>query len=153
MILTTICYLKKDEKILLLHRNKKENDIHTGKWIGIGGKLEIGEDPEECIIREVFEESGYKINSIILKGYVTFPSILYGEDQGMFIFTSNDFTGELIENCNEGDLKWINEEEIKNLPSWPSDYYFYDWIKEDKFTTAKIVYKKNKLVSFKYQQY
>lgn len=106
MILTTIAYLKKDGKTLLLHRIKKKKDINEGKWIGVGGKLEPGESPDECVKREILEETGYTVHSIRCHGYVTFPSLYYGEDEGMFVYSCHDFEGTL-KDCDEGVLEWV----------------------------------------------
>lgn len=107
MILSTLCYIEKDGKYLMLHRTKKKNDINKDKWLGIGGKFEEGESPEECIIREVKEETGFTLNTYKLRCIVTYVSTNW-ETEYMYVFTSNDFTGELIE-CNEGDLQWIGK--------------------------------------------
>ena len=110
MILSTLCYIEKDNKYLMLHRTKKKNDINKDKWLGIGGKFEEGESPEECIVREVMEETGLKLNSYQLRTIVTYVSTNW-ETEYMYVFTSNDFTGNLIE-CNEGDLQWIDKKEV-----------------------------------------
>ena len=146
MILTTICYLKKDHKTLLLHRTKKENDINEGKWIGIGGKIEKGESPIDCIKREVFEESGYILNKINYVGFITFPNIYHGEDEGMFLFTSDDFSGEMIQDCHEGNLKWIDDTKIKELPMWEGDSYFFEWFDKKNKILAKFSYENDKLI-------
>lgn len=146
MILTTICYLKKDHKTLLLHRTKKENDINEGKWIGIGGKIEKGESPIDCIKREVFEESGYILNKINYVGFITFPNIYHGEDEGMFLFTSDDFSGEMIQDCHEGNLKWIDDTKIKELPMWEGDRYFFEWFDKKNKILAKFSYENDKLI-------
>lgn len=146
MILTTICYLKKDHKTLLLHRIKKENDINEGKWIGIGGKIEKGESPIDCIKREVFEESGYILNKINYVGFITFPNIYHGEDEGMFLFTSDDFSGEMIQDCHEGNLKWIDDTKIKELPMWEGDRYFFEWFDKKNKILAKFSYENDKLI-------
>ena len=103
MILSTLCYIEKDNKILLLHRTKKQNDEHEGKWIGVGGKFEKGETPEECVVREVKEETGFTIENPTLRGIMTFPNFKNDTDCYVFLYTVNEFEGELIE-CNEGEL-------------------------------------------------
>ena len=112
MILSTLCYIEKDDKYLMLHRTKKKNDINKDKWLGIGGKFEEGESPEECIVREVMEETGLKLNSYKLRTIVTYVSTNW-ETEYMYVFTSDDFTGDLIE-CNEGDLQWIDKKRLQN---------------------------------------
>src|ERR1044071_3523911 len=103
MILATLCYIKRDGHTLMVHRNKKVNDIHQGKWNGLGGKFEAGETPEEGVIREIFEESGLSIQSPKLCGLLMFPNFK-GNDWYVFVFTATEFTGELIVSP-EGDLK------------------------------------------------
>ncbi len=139
-ILSTLCYLQKDDKTLMLHRVKKKNDYHKGKWNGLGGKFEPGETPEECAKREIFEESGLKVNSLTLKGFISFPNFDNKNDWYTFIFTSNDFEGNLIDSP-EGDLAWIENNRIKELNLWPGDKIFLDWIFQDKFFSAKFFYK------------
>lgn len=147
-VLTTMCYLRKDNKTLLLHRIKKENDINEGKWIGVGGKVENGESIHECMIREIYEETGLTAKSLRLHGFVVFPGLYYGEDEGMFVFSCEDFSGTLKE-CDEGVLQWIDNDLISNLPMWEGDYHFFDWLKDSLFHSAKIVYKNDKLIDYK----
>lgn len=148
MILTTICYLKKDGKTLMLHRIKKQNDINAGKWIGVGGKFEEAESAEECIRREVYEETGYTVHSLKLHGFVMFPQLYHGQDEGMFVYTCDDFSGELHE-CDEGVLKWVDDNQIFNLPMWEGDYHFFDWIQDNHFHSAKIFYKNDQVIEYK----
>jgi 8-oxo-dGTP diphosphatase len=138
MILATLCYLKRDGCTLMVFRNKKANDIHEGKWNGLGGKFEAGETPEECIIREVFEESGLFIRNPRLHGLLMFPNFK-GENWYVFVFTANDLTGELIDSP-EGKLEWIPDEKIHGLNLWESDHIFMPWIQEGKFFSAKFEY-------------
>ena len=121
-MITTLCYLEKDNKYLMLHRNKKEIDINKGKWLGVGGKLENGETPEECLRREVREETGYELNSFGYRGLVIFN---YNADEPLFmyLYTSSDFNG-IQKECDEGDLKWISKDEIFNLKLWEGDKIF-----------------------------
>jgi 8-oxo-dGTP diphosphatase len=122
----------------MVHRNKKPGDIHAGKWNGLGGKFEPGESPEECVIREVREESGLEIISPRLHGLLMFPGFK-GNDWYVFVFTAREFSGELIESP-EGDLRWIPEDELDSLTLWPSDRLFFPWIKAGRFFSARFVY-------------
>jgi ADP-ribose pyrophosphatase len=151
-VLTTMCYIQKDNQTLLLHRIKKENDINQGKWIGVGGKLEKGEFPEECLKREIFEETGLTVKDIHLHGFVVFPSLYHGEDEGMFVYSCKYFQGNIKE-CDEGVLQWIDNDKINHLPMWEGDYHFFDWLKDDKFHNAKIVYENDKIVEYKEESY
>lgn len=148
MKVSTSCYIKKDSKMLMLHRIKKENDVHWNKWVGLGGKLEKGESPEDCIIREVYEESGLKIQNPSLKGILTFPSFKDGEDWIVFLYTASEFTGELIDSP-EGVLKWVGEDRIPDLNLWEGDRLFLDWMMKYNLFSAKIVYDNGKLVDYK----
>jgi len=127
----------------LEHRNKKANDIHEGKWNGLGGKFEAGETPEECIVREVYEESGLSIRDPKLCGLLMFPQFK-GNDWYVFVFTADDFSGELIDSP-EGRLEWIQDEKIRNLNLWESDHIFMPWIREGKFFSAKFEYEGDKM--------
>lgn len=152
-ILTTICYLKKDGKTLMLYRNKKENDINEGKWIGIGGKLEKGEAPLECVIREFYEETGLTIQNPILKGYITFPGIYHGEDEGMFLYVAYDYEGQLNQTCSEGELAWIDDDKLDALPMWEGDRYFDEWLTKEGFSEVKLVYENDHLIEKKENHY
>lgn len=152
-ILTTCCYLKKEGKTLLLYRNKKNKDINKGKWIGIGGKLEEGESPMECVCREFYEETGLTILDVELKAYITFPGIYYGQDEGMFLYVAKDYTGVLKENCDEGDLVWVEDEKIATLPMWEGDAYFDRWLNEPGFVEAKFTYQNDRLIEKKIKCY
>lgn len=152
MIFSSLCYIEKDEKYLMLHRTKKKNDINENKWIGIGGKFEGDESPEECIVREVKEETGLTLNSYKLRGIITYISKTW-ETEYVCLFTSNDFSGKLIE-CDEGDLKWINKKDVLNLKTWEGDKIFIDKIqKDDKFFTIKFEYDEDKLVKYDLVEY
>ena len=146
MQLATLCYLKKNKKTLMLHRIKKQNDIHEGKWNGLGGKFETGEIPEECVIREVREESGLKISNPKLHGMILFPNFDGIQDWFVFIFSSTLFSGELIES-DEGKLEWINDDQLLSLNLWEGDKLFMDWINKNKFFSAKFNYENKKLTS------
>ena len=152
MILSTICYIEKDGKYLMLHRTKKKNDINKDKWLGIGGKFEEGESPEECIIREVKEETGLTLNTYKLRCIVTYVSTNW-ETEYMYVFTSNDFTGERIE-CNEGDLQWIEKDKVAELNTWEGDKIFVEKIKNnDSFFTIKFNYDGEKLIKYDLKEY
>ena len=152
MILSSLCYIEKDGKYLMLHRTKKKNDINKNKWLGIGGKLEEGESPEECIIREVKEETGLTLNTYKLRCVVTYVSTNW-ETEYMYVFTSNDFSGNLIE-CNEGDLHWIEKDKIIELKTWEGDRIFVEKILEDKtFFTVKFNYDGEKLIKYELKEY
>ena len=152
MILSTLCYIEKDDKYLMLHRTKKKNDINKDKWLGIGGKFEEGESPEECIVREVMEETGLKLNSYQLRTIVTYVSTNW-ETEYMYVFTSNDFTGDLI-GCNEGDLQWIDKKEVTKLNTWEGDKIFVEKLQNDSgFFTVKFEYDGDKLVKYNLKEY
>lgn len=119
---TTLCHIEKDGKYLMLHRVKKENDLNKDKWVGIGGKLLEKESPEQCNIREVFEETGLTLNSYEYRGIVTFVSDVW-ETEIMHIFTSSDFSG-IITECDEGILEWVDKKKLLNLPIWEGDKIF-----------------------------
>lgn len=146
MKIATLCYVKDlpNQKTLMLHRIKKQNDVHRGKWNGLGGKFDAGESPEECVIREVFEESGLKITNPKMNGFLTFPEFKDGEDWFVFVFTAEQFSGELIDS-NEGHLQWIPDAELFSLNLWDGDEIFMEWIKLNKFFSGKFTYKEGKL--------
>ena len=145
MLQTTLCYLEKDGCYLMLHRVKKENDISKDKWLGIGGKFEETESPEECLVREVLEETGLTIRSWKYRGIVTFVSNLYGTEF-MNLFTSDDFIGEIGE-CDEGELLWVPKTQVNNLNLWEGDRIFFSLLEEDnRFFSLKLVYEGDNLV-------
>ena len=138
--LTTLCYLEREEKWLMLHRDAKKNDINEGKWIGVGGHFEKDESPDECLLREVKEETGYTLNSFIFRGIVTFVSD-NTQTEYMHIFTSNDFSGNEIR-CTEGTLQWIEKDKIESLNLWEGDRIFLKMLKKNEpFFSLKLVYK------------
>lgn len=152
MILSTLCYIEKDGKYLMLHRTKKKNDINKDKWLGIGGKFEEGESPEECIIREVKKKTGLTLNTYKLRCVVTYVSTNW-ETEYMYVFTSNDFVGELIE-CNEGDLQWVQKDKVTELNTWEGDKIFVEKIKNnDAFFTVKFNYDGEKLIKYDLNEY
>lgn len=147
MINSTLCHIEKDGKYLMLHRVKKENDLNRDKWIAIGGKFEDKESPEQCNLREVFEETGLTLTKYEYRGIVTFVSDKW-ETEYMHIFTSDEFTGQLHE-CDEGELCWVDKKELLNLPLWQGDKIFLKLI-EDKsypFFSLRLEYKGEKLIS------
>jgi 8-oxo-dGTP diphosphatase len=145
MKLATLCYLRKDGHTLMIHRVKKENDMHAGKWNGLGGKLEPGETPEACAIREILEESGLIVKNLILKGIITFPGFSNDEDWYTFLFVIDDFEGQLIDSP-EGHIRWIPDDELLDLYMWPGDRIFIPWLDRPEFFSGKFVYKDNQLV-------
>ena len=137
--LTTLCYIEKDGKYLMMHRVKKKNDINKDKWIGAGGHFEYGESPEECLLREVKEETGLTLLDYKARGIITF---IYGENvvEYMHLFTSDSFEGDLIE-CDEGELVWVPVSEVQNLPIWEGDKVFFKLLEErDDFFLLKLRY-------------
>ena len=126
---TTLVYIEKDNKYLMLHRTKKQVDENAGKWIGIGGHFEEGEAPEECMLREVYEETGLTLTSYKFRGIVTFVSNQYGTEY-MHLYTADAFEGTLTD-CDEGTLAWIPKEEIFDLNLWEGDREFLRLLMED----------------------
>lgn len=145
MKLATLCYLKTDGKTLMIHRVKKENDMHQGKWNGLGGKLDPGETPEECVIREVREESGLVISNPLLKGFLTFPQFANDEDWYAFVYVAREFSGELIDSA-EGMLEWIDDDRLQELDLWAGDYIFLPWLDRQGFFSGKFIYHSGQLV-------
>ncbi len=129
MLQTTLCYLEKDRQYLMLHRIKKKQDINQGKWIGVGGKLEAGETPEEAIRREIKEETALTVSTLSYRGIVEFYNDLY-EPETIHLYTSDSFQGELSD-CDEGVLKWVPKEEIFSLDLWEGDRIFLRYLLED----------------------
>ena len=139
MLSTTLCYPERDGKYLLLHRVKKQNDINHDKWIGIGGKCEEGESPEDCMEREFCEETGMKLTAYRYRGLVTFVSDRY-EGEYMHLFTASDWSGTPRE-CDEGDLAWIEKEALLSLPIWEGDKIFLKLLERgDPFFSLKLRY-------------
>ena len=152
MINTTLCYLEKDKQYLMIHRIKKKNDCNHDKWIGIGGKFEEGESPEDCARREVFEETGLKVGKLEYRGIVTFVSKTDNEVyyELMHLFWSDDFDAVTsLSQCDEGVLEWIPKSEMNKLPHWQGDEIFLDLISQEKqkvpFFSLKLVYENDKL--------
>ena len=145
MKIATLCYVKHDGKTLMIHRIKKKNDMHQGKWNGLGGKLEAGESPEECAIREINEECGLRVVHPLLKGVLTFPAFDDFEDWYVFVFLVREFEGELTDS-SEGYLSWIPDAELLDLTLWEGDRIFLPWLDQTGFFSGKFVYDKGCLV-------
>ncbi len=146
MLNTTLCYIERGDEYLLLHRVKKENDLNRDKWIGLGGKFEPDESPEECLLREVREETGLTLTSWRYRGIVTFVSDRW-EGEYMHLFTADGFTGEIGE-CNEGVLEWIKKSEFAALPQWEGDRIFLRLLEENApFFSLKLCYAEETLIS------
>ena len=144
MINTTLCYIEKDGQYLMLHRNKKENDINRDKWIGIGGKFEEKESPEDCVIREALEETGLLLIRPRYRGIVTFVSDLC-ETEWMHLFTATEFRGR-IRTCEEGTLEWIRKDKVATLPLWEGDKIFLSLLEKDApFFSLKLTYEGSRL--------
>ena len=144
---TTLCYIEKDNSYLMMHRVKKKNDINQDKWIGVGGKFEYGESPYDCARREIFEETGLVANTLLYRGIVTFVSDLFGTEY-MHLFTCEDFSGNLKDDCDEGELLWVPKNDVPTLPIWEGDKIFFKLLDtERKFFSLKLVYEGDKLIS------
>jgi 8-oxo-dGTP diphosphatase len=150
--LTTLCYIEKDDAYLMLHRVKKENDLNHDKWVGVGGKFEQDETPEECLLREVKEETGLTLTSYRFRGIVTFLSDEW-EGEYMHLYTATEYTGEMTE-CNEGNLEWVPKAEIEKLHIWEGDKIFFRLLDENlPFFSLKLRYKGDELVETAVNRY
>ena len=143
--LTTLCYIEKDNKYLMMHRVKKEHDINKDKYVGVGGHFEYGESPDECLKREVMEETGLTLIKYKPRGIVTF---IYGDEstpeervvEYMHLYTATEFSGELID-CDEGELVWIDKDKVYDLPIWDGDKIFFRLMEErEDYFSLKLVY-------------
>lgn len=141
---TTLCYVLQGDRVLMLHRTKKEKDINKDKWIGIGGKFLNRESPDECLLREAYEETGLTLTRWQCRGVVTFLSDV--EDEYMYLFTADGFEGDLKE-CDEGDLQWVSREFLNALPKWEGDEIFLKLLWENApFFLLKLRYEGDKLL-------
>jgi 8-oxo-dGTP diphosphatase len=139
MLQTTLCYLEQDGCYLMLHRISKEHDPNRDKWIGVGGKFEEGESPEECVMRETLEETGLTLTEYRYRGIITFVCPPW-ESEYMHLFTATGFTGTMIA-CDEGQLEWVPLERVPSLPLWEGDHIFLRLLQEDTpFFSLKLVY-------------
>ncbi|HAR66588.1 MAG TPA: DNA mismatch repair protein MutT [Lentisphaeria bacterium] len=147
MIAATLCYVRDLEngRTLMLHRTKKDDDIHEGKWNGLGGKFDPGESPEMCVIRELHEESGLTIVDPELKGLLVFPNFAKGMDWHVFVFVATKFSGELID-CAEGELDWIESDRLTELNLWDGDRVFLPWLDGSRFFSGRLVYEDGKFI-------
>ena len=146
MNFTTLCYIEKGNKYLMLHRISKKKDGNKDKWIGVGGHFEKGESPEECLLREVKEETGLELTSYQFRGIVTFISDEW-PDEYMCLYTADRYTGD-IGNCDEGELVWVEKEKIMDLNIWEGDKIFLKLLTENQpFFSLKLEYKGDKLVN------
>jgi 8-oxo-dGTP diphosphatase len=143
--LATLCYLKANGKTLMLHRIKRANDMHAGKWNGLGGKLLPGETPQACAIREVQEESGLTLINPVWRGVLTFPAFNNNEDWYVFVFVGRHFSGELIDSA-EGVLAWIEDEQLPMLNLWEGDHIFLQWLDLELFFSGHFLYQEERLI-------
>ena len=146
MKIATLCYVRQAGQTLMIHRIKKQNDMHQGKWNGLGGKLEPGETPEECAVREIYEESGLKVRNPLLKGLLTFPGFANEEDWYAYVFIAREFEGELTESA-EGYLAWIPDSKLLELNLWEGDLIFLPWLDQPGLFSGKFTYRDGRLVS------
>ena len=149
---TTLCYIEQEDKYLMLHRIKKKNDLNHEKWVGVGGKFERGETPEECLLREVKEETGLTLTDYRYRGIVTFVSDEWGSEY-MHLFTATGYEGEMI-TCDEGELVWVPKNEIENLRIWEGDKVFFRLLEEKlSFFSLKLRYEGDCLVESVIKKY
>lgn len=143
--LTTLCYVEQDGKYLMMHRVKKEIDVNKDKWIGIGGHFEADESPEECLLREVREETGLTLLDYRLRGVITFLCDRW-QTEYMFLYTADSFEGTLQE-CQEGNLEWVDKSAVYDLPIWEGDKVFFRLLEQDgPFFSLKLRYEGETLV-------
>lgn len=148
MLNTTLCYIERGDEYLMLHRVKKENDINRDKWIGLGGKFKEDESPEECLLREVYEESGLRLTSWRYRGIVTFVNTKCSSEY-MHLFTADGFEGT-VGPCDEGELEWIKKSELMKLTLWEGDRIFLRLLETDEpFFSLKLSYDGDELIGAK----
>ena len=145
MILSTLCYLEREGQYLMLHRVKKEGDANRDKWIGVGGKFQEGESPEDCLLRETWEETGLTLTEYRCRGLVTFVSDRWPTEY-MHLFTATGWTGA-PHPCDEGELAWIQKTDLRKLPMWEGDRIFLDLLEQDApFFSLKLRYQGDRLI-------
>lgn len=144
--LTTLCYIEKDNQYLMLHRVKKKKDVNKDKWIGVGGHFEPEETPEECLLREVKEETGLTLTSWKFCGIVTFIAAQWDTVEYMCLYKADGFTGELTD-CTEGNLEWVDKDKVYDLPVWEGDKIFFHLMEEkEDFFSLKLCYNGDELI-------
>ncbi len=147
MFLTTLCYMEKEGRYLMLHRTKKEKDINKDKWIGVGGKFEDKESPEDCLLREVKEETGLTLKDYRFRGIITFITDRY-ETEYMHLYSAYDWEGDMI-SCDEGDLEWLDMQAVFDLQIWEGDKIFFWLMQHDApFFSLRLEYVGDTLVSY-----
>lgn len=151
MKLATLCYIRQNGRTLMLHRIKKENDMHEWKWNGLGGKFEEWETPEECAIREIEEESGLKVKNLKLKAFLTFPAFDTIETWYVWVFVINDFEWEMIESA-EWVLEWIDNDKLFELNVWEWDKVFLKCLDQEWLFSGKFIYEDYKLVGHTFER-
>lgn len=150
--LATLVYVREGGRTLMLHRIRKANDMHAGKWNGLGGKLEPGETPEACAVREVHEESGLTIVDPEFRGMLTFPAFAKDEDWIAYLFVARRFSGSLIDSA-EGVLEWVDDRALLQLPLWPGDRIFLPWLDEEIFFSGRFDYEEGLLLRWEATHY
>lgn len=146
MELTTLCYIEKDDSYLMLHRVSKKNDVNKDKWIGVGGHFEAGESPEDCLLREVKEETGLTLTSYRFRGLLTF---VFNDNEAEYIclYTADGFEGEITD-CDEGTLEWVSKKKIPELNLWEGDKIFFELLnRNEPFFSMKLVYQGDILIA------
>ncbi len=150
MIIATLCYLQKDDNILMIYPKNKKDTRYNDKWNGVGGKLQKGESPLECAIREIMEETGYIASNLKLMGILSFPKMSKGQDWHVFVYLVKEFRGS-EKASKEGKIKWFKRNEVLSLNLWQGDYIFLPYLFRNKFFTGKFAYKRNRLFEYDLQ--